>query len=90
MTFLSFISDDYIGLKGVLSSMKFVLILSMCSYVSGACLPPYEWPEKFNSGYECSIADYEEAAKKLKEIGPVEVDKYRVSITFTCNGVQET
>ena len=45
--------------------MKFILLLSMCSYVSGNCLPPYEWPVKFDSGYDCSIAGYEEAARKL-------------------------
>ena len=70
--------------------MKFVLLLTMCSYVSGTCLPPYEWPIKFDSGYECSIAGYEEASKKLKEIGPEEVNKYKLSITFSCAEVQET
>ena len=70
--------------------MKFILLLTMCSYVSGACMPTYEWPVKFKSGYDCSIAGYEEAARKLKEIGPEEVNKHRISITFSCAGIQET
>ena len=70
--------------------MKFILTLVMCSYVSGECLPPFEWPERFDSGYDCSIAGYEEAARKLKEIGPEEVNKHRISITFSCAGIQET
>ena len=70
--------------------MKFVLMLTMCSYITGACLPAYEWPEKFNSGYDCSIFGYEEAARKLREIGKEEVDLHRISITFTCSGLQET
>jgi len=70
--------------------MKFILILSACSYITGTCLPPLEWPEKFDSGYECSIAGYEESAKKLKDIGPEDVNFYRISIRFTCNGVSET
>ena len=70
--------------------MKFVLLLTMCSYTSGTCLPPYEWPIKFNNSYECSIAGYEEAARKLKEIGPTEVNKHKISITFSCVGAQET
>ena len=57
---------------------------------SGACLPPYEWPVQFKDAYECSIAGYEESARKLKEIGPEEVNKNRLSITFSCNGIQET
>ena len=64
--------------------MKFVLMLTMCSYVSGACMPAYEWPTKFDSGYDCSIFGYEEAARKLKEIGKEEVNEYKISITFTC------
>ena len=70
--------------------MKFILILYMCSYASGTCMPPFEWPIKFDSGYDCSIVGYEEAARKLKEIGPEEVNKNRLSITFSCAGIQET
>ena len=64
--------------------MKFVLLLTMCSYVSGNCLPPYQWPTQFDTAYDCSIFGYEEAARKLKEIGREEVELYRISITFTC------
>ena len=53
-------------------------------------MPTYEWPVKFDSGYDCSIAGYEEAARKLKEIGPEDVNKHRISITFSCAGIQET
>ena len=70
--------------------MKFVLLLTMCSYVSGTCLPPYEWPVKFEDSNSCSVAGYEEGARKLKEIGPVEVTKHKISITFSCAGIQET
>ena len=64
--------------------MKFILVLTMCSYVNGACMPAYEWPEKFDSGYDCSIAGYEESAKKLIQVGREEVELHRLSITFTC------
>ena len=57
---------------------------------TGACLPPYEWPIRFEDAYQCSIAGYEESARKLKEIGPEEVNKNRLSITFSCNGINET
>ena len=65
-------------------------MLTMCSYISGACMPAYEWPDKFDSGYDCSIFGYEESARKLREIGKKEVDLHRISITFTCAGIQET
>jgi len=70
--------------------MKIILILYMCSMHTGACLPPYEWPVEFKDAYECSIAGYEEAARKLKEIGPEEVNKHRVSITFACREIATT
>jgi hypothetical protein len=70
--------------------MKFVLILMMCSYSANTCMPPFEWPEHFDSGYDCSIFGYEESARKLKEIGPEEVDKHKISITFSCSEIAET
>ena len=69
--------------------MKFVLILLMCSYTTGTCMPPFEWPEKFDSGYDCSIFGYEESARKLKSMGKADVELYRLSITFTCSEVAE-
>ena len=69
--------------------MKFVLLLTMCSYTSGTCLPPYEWPTQFKDAYDCSIFGYEEATRKLKEIGPEEVNKHKISITFSCKAVPE-
>ncbi len=53
-------------------------------------MPTFEWPVKFDSGYDCSIAGYEESARKLKELGPEDVNKHRISITFSCAGIQET
>ena len=47
--------------------MKFILGLIICSSVYNTCLPPHEWPEKFNSHYECMIFGYEESIRKAKE-----------------------
>jgi hypothetical protein len=69
--------------------MKIVLILFLCSMQTGTCLPPYEWPTYFEDAYSCSIAGYEEAAKKLKEMGPEIVNKDKISITFACREISE-
>ena len=69
--------------------MKFVLILMMCSYSANTCMPPFEWPEHFDSGYDCSIFGYEESARKLKEIGREEVNNLGISITFRCTQYPE-
>ena len=70
--------------------MKIILLLYMCSLSTGACLPPYEWPTQFDDTYSCSIAGYEEAARKLKELGPEEVNKHQISITFSCTEIATT
>ena len=69
--------------------MKFILGLIICSSVYGSCLPVYEWPEKFNTHYECMIAGYNEALDKAKEIGPEEVNKYGTIIKFFCYQTDE-
>ncbi len=56
----------------------------MCSYTANTCMPAYQWPTKFDSGFDCSVFGYEESARKLRELGKEDVDLHRISITFTC------
>ena len=67
--------------------MKFLLVLTICSSVMGECMPPFTWHEPFRTHYDCAQFGYEEAAKKLKEIGPKEVNEHGVMIQFSCNMV---
>ena len=39
---------DFIGL-----SMKYILALIICSQTQQVCMPPYQWPDMFNSQYDC-------------------------------------
>ena len=64
--------------------MKILLTLVICSYVQGVCMPTYEWPEKFNTMYDCLTFGYEESNKKMKEIGRAEVNKHEIYIRFSC------
>ena len=68
--------------------MKILLSLIICSQVAGTCLEPYEWPERFNTQYDCMIFGYEESLKKMQEIGRTEVNKYNAYIRFTCTPEQ--
>ena len=63
---------------------KFILGLIMCSSVYQTCLPPYEWPVKFDSHYECMIFGYEESIRKAKEIGPKDINELGTIIKFYC------
>jgi len=64
--------------------MKVILILYMCSFTSGACLPPYEFPIQYNDMYECLNAGYKESLKKSKEIGRKDVNENGIYIRFMC------
>ncbi len=68
--------------------MKILLSLIICSQMAGTCLEPYEWPERFNTQYDCMIFGYEESLKKMQEIGKTEVNKYNAYIKFTCTPEQ--
>jgi len=69
--------------------MKFLLTLIICSQIHTTCMPPYQWPEQFNTSYDCMIFGYEESLNKMKEIGKEEVNKHNIYIRFTCT-LQET
>ena len=68
--------------------MKFVLILIMCSGISGQCIEPYQWPGEFDSMYNCLQTGYMEASKKIEEMGPETVDKIYAHIKCYCQPIQ--
>ena len=64
--------------------MKFLLSLIICSSVAGECMPPFEWPDRFNSQYDCLMFGYKESIVKMEEIGRTDVNKYNMFIKFYC------
>jgi hypothetical protein len=47
-------------------------------------MPPYQWPEKFDDGYDCMVEGYVQALAKLEEIGRDEVNNNKIYIKFGC------
>jgi len=64
--------------------MKFTLLILLCSYVAGECMPPYKTPTIYNNMYECMEAGYKESLNKLQKIGKEEVNKHEIYIRFIC------
>ena len=64
--------------------MKFILILIMCSGMSGQCMPPYEWPDTFNSQYDCLMFGYKESIVKMEQLGRKDVNEYGMFLKFYC------
>ena len=67
--------------------MKILLSLIICSQVANSCMEPYQWPEQFNTTYDCMMFGYEESMNKMLEIGREEVNKHNIYIKFTCNPI---
>jgi hypothetical protein len=64
--------------------MKIILILYLCSYTSGSCLPGYQVSETFNDLYDCMSTGYEESMKKMEEVGREDVNEHEIFIRFAC------
>ena len=64
--------------------MKFILGIIICSQLTGTCMPPYQWPEKFDDGYDCMVEGYQMSLEKIEEIGRDDVNKHNIYIKFGC------
>jgi len=67
--------------------VKFVLTLVICNAVCG---PQFEWPQKFNSFYDCARMGYKAAELRIADFGDTYVNKNRTSILFSCKEIAET
>ena len=63
--------------------MKILLSLIICSQVANTCMPPYPWPQTFDTTYDCMVFGYEESLNKMQEIGKEDVNKHNIYIRFT-------
>ena len=68
--------------------MKILLSLVICSQVAGTCLQPFEWPERFNTQYDCLMFGYQQSIVKMQEIGADDGNKYNMFIKFYCTPEQ--
>ena len=50
-------------------------------------MAPYQWPETFDSSYDCMMFGYEESMTKMQEIGRTEVNKHGIYVRFVCTPV---
>ena len=66
--------------------IKFVLIMIVCSALSGNCLPEHN-AGVHNSWYECAMAGSLNTLSAIQEIGELEVNKRKLYITFKCDPV---
>ena len=66
-------------------SMKYFLVIWVCSFVNGAdCGPTIKHSTPYNSWYECSVAAHLESVRLIKKIGSTYVDQFKIGTKYTC------
>jgi len=67
-------------------SMKYFLILWVCSAINSSCLvPPITTPEIYNSHNECVSAGYVQGFNVFKAIDPNVAEGQRLFVAFHCD-----
>ena len=69
--------------------MKFVLVLSVCSFLSGECKAPVQSPILYNEWAECAADASVKSLQLLQKEGKENVNKYRQAVKYSCKPVLE-
>ena len=64
--------------------MKFVLMLSLCSFVTGECKDPGKYQETFDTWKECAIVALDTSIQYLELMNKDTVNKLQLSTQYTC------
>ena len=67
--------------------MKYILILVICN---ATCGPQFEWPQKFDSFYDCARMGYKASELRIAEFGETYVNKNKTAILFSCKQINTT
>ena len=73
-----------------LSMIKFILVLSVCSFLTEECKPPVQPPIVYNSWADCATDASVKSLELLQKEGKDNVNKYRLAVKFGCYPVSET
>ena len=65
--------------------MKFILTISLCSFINNKCLPPAEVKQEFNSWKECTLAALEISKQIIIAQEDTFVNDNKVATKFMCN-----
>ena len=69
---------------------KFILILSVCSFLTGECKPPVQPPIVYNSWADCATDASVKSLELLQKEGKDNVNQYRLAVKFGCYPISET
>jgi len=64
--------------------MKFVLMLSVCSFVTGECKDPITYSQTFDTWKQCAIVAMNTSMQYLKAMDDETVNKFQLSTQYSC------
>jgi hypothetical protein len=69
--------------------MKFILVITLCSFLENQCLPPIQIKTEYNSWKECTLAALEISKEIITEQEDTFVNNNKVATQFTCKELKE-
>jgi hypothetical protein len=64
--------------------MKFVLILSLCSFITGECKDPVKYQKTFDTWKECAIVALDLSMEYLETMDDKIVNELQLSTQYIC------
>ena len=68
--------------------MKFVLMLSVCSFLTGECKPPIKYEQTFDSWKHCALTALDTSSKYLLAMDDNTVNEFQLATKYSCNEEQ--
>jgi hypothetical protein len=68
-------------------SMKFLLILQVCSFLSGECKAPMQIPQLYSNWAECATDASVKSLELLQSEGFENVNNYRLAVKYGCHEI---
>tara|TARA_R100001082_G_C4267552_1_gene118270 strand:+ start:143 stop:355 length:213 start_codon:yes stop_codon:yes gene_type:complete len=69
--------------------MKFILVLSVCSFLTGECKPPVTIQTPYDNWAECAIDASLQSVKLLRQEGKDNVNNFRLAVKYGCKTIYE-
>jgi hypothetical protein len=69
--------------------MKFILVITLCSFLENQCLPPIQIKAEYSSWKECTLAALEISKEIITEQEDTFVNNNKVATQFTCKELKE-
>jgi len=64
--------------------MKFILMLSICSFVTGECKDPVKYQKTFDTWKECAIVALDTSIQYLELMNTDTVNELQLSTQYSC------